>query len=453
MYVKRSDEGSGKDANHLGWHPLLASEAAERVWRTILTIAEAVGRARSNDRRADTGAPPTEDVGLSSGAAGQALFYAYLAEARVDANDAETHGATAMSCVDRAIDALADVAMGPGLYSGFTGVGWVVDHLTDRLFETDAEGGSGPEIDEALARRLSQGAWARHYDLISGLVGFGVYALEALPRSGARRCLELIVQQLEDLAEDRHPGLTWFTAPELLPPTQVKGHPKGYYNLGVAHGVPGVVAVLARIYASGVATQRLRPLLDQAISWLLAQESETGSSSRFPTWVGEDIGPRPSRLAWCYGDAGVAAALLLAARCVGRDDWEGEAIRVARRAAQVRFKESGVVDAGLCHGTAGLGHIFNRLYQATGDDSLARAARAWFEQTWELERPGEGVGGFFHWGQDGRGELGWRPETGFLVGASGIGLALLAAVSNLEPKWDRVLLTSIPPRLDHTCGS
>ena len=36
-------------------------------------------------------------------------------------------------------------------------------------------------------------------------------------------------------------------------------------------------------------------------------------------------------------------------------------------------------------------------------------------------------------------------EPGFLTGAAGIALALLAAVSDVEPAWDRVLLVSIPP--------
>lgn len=33
---------------------------------------------------------------------------------------------------------------------------------------------------------------------------------------------------------------------------------------------------------------------------------------------------------------------------------------------------------------------------------------------------------------------------GFLTGAAGIGLALLGAVSPVEPSWDRLLLCSVP---------
>jgi lantibiotic biosynthesis protein len=36
--------------------------------------------------------------------------------------------------------------------------------------------------------------------------------------------------------------------------------------------------------------------------------------------------------------------------------------------------------------------------------------------------------------------LTWTGDPGFLTGAAGIGLALLAAVSPVEPEWDRLLL-------------
>jgi hypothetical protein len=41
------------------------------------------------------------------------------------------------------------------------------------------------------------------------------------------------------------------------------------------------------------------------------------------------------------------------------------------------------------------------------------------------------------------GDLEWRPESGFLTGSAGIGLALLAATTPVEPEWDRVLLTTL----------
>jgi len=52
------------------------------------------------------------------------------------------------------------------------------------------------------------------------------------------------------------------------------------------------------------------------------------------------------------------------------------------------------------------------------------------------------VAGFLSWDADERDELGWRTDPGFLMGAAGIGLALLSAATATVPAWDRVLLVS-----------
>jgi hypothetical protein len=104
-----------------------------------------------------------------------------------------------------------------------------------------------------------------------------------------------------------------------------------------------------------------------------------------------------------------------------------------------------VVDAGLCHGAAGLGHLFNRLFQATGDPGLGAAARSWFERTLQMRRPGRGVGGYEAWQAGDGGEMTWVADAGLLTGATGIALALLGATTATEPVWDRMLLVANPP--------
>jgi hypothetical protein len=117
-------------------------------------------------------------------------------------------------------------------------------------------------------------------------------------------------------------------------------------------------------------------------------------------------------------------------------------LAVARRAAQRPPEQSGVRDAGLCHGAAGIGHLFNRMYQAMGDPTLGEAARFWFGRTLDMRRPGRGVGGYQAFHPVSPGDDTWVDDRGFLSGSAGIALALLAAVSPVEPAWDRVLLIS-----------
>ena len=117
-------------------------------------------------------------------------------------------------------------------------------------------------------------------------------------------------------------------------------------------------------------------------------------------------------------------------------------MEIARGAASRPLDQAGVVDAGLCHGAAGLGQLFNRMYQATADETLGRAARFWFERTLAMRQPGRGVGGFSALSAKEDGTRYWDDDPGILSGAAGIALALLAATTSIEPEWDRMLLIS-----------
>jgi hypothetical protein len=417
------------------WNPLLEGPLADRAFRTLHEIAAALpGTAAKME------ALPAS---LASGLAGQALFYAYLALSTADESAADR----AADLLEKAAEELANAPMPPTLYAGFPGVAWTMEHLQGRLFEAgDGEEAEDPvlEVDEALLGPLGRSPWVGEYDLIGGLAGLGVYALERLPRPTAVTLLERVVERLAELAEKREEGLAWFTPPERLPEWQREIHSRGLYNLGVAHGLPGVVPILAGACAAGVAVERARPLLDGSIRWLLARRLEPGSQSCFGGSYAPWEPPAPTRLAWCYGDPGIASILLVAARAVGEPEWEREALGIALAAAAREENTAHVQDAGLCHGAAGLGHLFNRMFQMTGEERLAQAARHWFERTLEFQVPGEAVAGYRAWEVNPAGQPAWRPDGGFLEGAAGVGLALLGAVSDVEPAWDRVLLTSLP---------
>jgi len=200
--------------------------------------------------------------------------------------------------------------------------------------------------------------------------------------------------------------------------------------------------VLAQAAALDVAADTARKLLRGAVDWLLSRKLPADGESAFPDGWGPEAELLPARAAWCYGDPGIAATLWLAGRIAGEPAWEAEALELARRAAQ-RTPESGSIrDACLCHGAAGLGHIYNRLYQATGDPELLAAARTWMLRALDFQKPGRGVAGFVTWGPDAKSEMGWRSDPCLLTGAAGIALALLAATTPGEPAWDRFLLLS-----------
>jgi class I lanthipeptide synthase len=350
------------------WQPLATGAMADQARRAVEEIVVAL----RGERHRPSG------PSLLDGWAAHALFFDALAEQQ------PSYEEIADECLGRAIEQLATITTGPQLYGGFTGVAW-----TAEILGAASSCGDDPnqQVDEVLLRMLGRRPWTARHDLIAGLAGFGVYALERSNRPSGRACLARVVERLDETAERHGRGVTW-----------------SHHNHGTAHGVPAIAVVLAGACAVGVETQRAWPLLEGAVRWLLASRLPPGSRS-----------------------VCVAAALFAVARAVDEPAWAREALAVARTAVRRPLERCDIRDAGLCHGAAGLAHLYNRLWQASGDGELADAARRWYEITLALH---EGAR---------------SDDTSFLTGATGIGLALLAGLGAAEPIWDRALAASLPP--------
>ncbi|HVE75332.1 MAG TPA: lanthionine synthetase C family protein [Actinomycetota bacterium] len=405
--------------------PIIEGQLAERAQETLAAIAADL------ERTADE---PGPDPTLASGLSGIALFYGYLAQS----GSAEA-GALCEHLIDRSFEEVGRLGLGAQLYTGFTGVAFVAAHLEGRgLPAQDAD--TFDEVDNALIGHLSRDEWDGDYDLISGLAGIGAYALERMPSENAADLLKLVVEKLDSLAQEDAGRARWFTPPSLLPPETTERHPDGFYSLGVAHGWPGALVVLAGAANAGIEPERSRKLAEMAESALL-DERLAASPSCFPMIVGPGIEPIPARSAWCYGDPGIAASLLAAADAIGNQAMRDAAIDIALNAISRPAGDTGVVDASVCHGAAGLAHLYHRVFIGTQDERFRDASTTWFEKTLELRKEGAGPGGYavFTPAMDQT----WTPDPGFLVGAAGVGLSLLSATFGIEPQWDRLLLASL----------
>jgi len=423
------------------WKPLLEGQPAARAREAVCAIAEALAVTCLPSAWRTGPWEGSHLASLSLGAPGPALLFGYLARSGL-CRDSERPAALAELYLDEAASALATTPMSIGLFSGFSGVAWASQHLSRLLgLAGDANG----EIDDILLKTLAQPPWRGDFDLGTGLAGIGVYALERLPRATAVRCLVAVVERLTETASIGERGVTWQTRPDLLPPHRRQEEPLGYFNLGVAHGVPGAISFLADACHVEPCAHQARYLLEGAVRWLLEQPRTGRPGFSFGKWISPSRGLLPApRLGWCYGDPGVAGALLYAARTIGDARWEAEALEIGRRAALVPCEEAGIADPALCHGAIGLAHLYNRLYQATQEEIFAAAARSWYHEGLKMRNEGEGIAGFCSLPGSGA-TPGWAGDPGLITGASGIALGLLAAISDHEPEWDRLLRIAIPP--------
>lgn len=420
------------------WSPLLTGELAAEARARVTEIAVALsGDADAWPLAAKPNPNGIRALSLALGRSGFALFHAWHHRVLGAPGAADT----ALRFLGEAVAGLPAAAMDESLYCGFPGLAWATEHVTRVLDAQDPDDDPVEGIDEALLELFADPAFRPGYDLIGGLAGLGVHALERRARPSGPRLAAEVLGRLERMAYPQQTGLTWPSggltrramADDVAPDDR-------YYNLGLSHGIPGVLAILARLASFPELRARVLPLLEGGCAWLLTQRLGPEFDSAFPDYSAHDIAPKPARLAWCYGDPGVAAALLAAARALGRADLERAALATAHVAARRTLESSQVVDSGLCHGAAGVAHVFNRLHQATGDAACRDAALVWFRRclTRVSDRPH--IAGFatFSFERDHGGE--WVEDAGLLTGAAGTGLALLAAISDRDPEWDRFLL-------------
>jgi lantibiotic biosynthesis protein len=375
--------------------------------------------------RADSAGAPYVDLNL-------ATFYSFVTRAEIcDCTDA------ARDVLDRGLNAITTVEISDRLVGGLAGIGWMLELIVGQ----DADV-INRMIDDKIAATLAVETWSRDLDLLRGLVGFGTYALTRLPAEAARPMAVRCLDHLESLAERSDAGLRWFNPADVLIGPVRERYPDGCYDLGLAHGQAGIIGLLARYVAHGIDVERATRLLEACVGDLLSRSRPPIGRFGGTQLRGSDTVTQ-APMAWCYGDPGVVLALLAAARALGRADWEAEALDVAREmTTREAFAAKHVSDASICHGAAGLAHLFRILHRAYPDDRFASAASTWLRKTLELRHHGKGYGGFRSIDHEG-GQISWFDSAIILSGAVGPALVLLDAATDCGSEWDEMFLFGI----------
>lgn len=410
------------------WLPISAEEkTVDRVKKKLADIAGFLSHAP---------ALPAEKIGLFDGKCGLALFFFYYGLL----TDDEAHYRRGAALIEEVIEYINGHPCEPGYYNGMAGVAWVIGHLQENRF-LEIDGETLDSLDAYLYPAMMNLARDGRFDLLFGGLGCAQY-FSFRPIDG--QTASYLGDFIEELARQARPdeesgGLKW---PEKSA-TDLEG--EEIFNLGMAHGMPGIIVFLSHIYQTGIHRDKVLPLLTGAVHYVLGQGLDDSFLSCFPLVACRGVPPRSSRLAWCYGDPGVGMALWRAALSTADEKWKRQALDILTRAAKRRdLKENQVVDACLCHGAAGLLHIFNRLFQKSAIPAFKEAALYWLDQALLMGEQASATAGYHIRLKIEDGKAAWGSAHDLLVGVPGIGLALMAAISAHEPKWDGCFLLSHP---------
>lgn len=218
---------------------------------------------------------------------------------------------------------------------------------------------------QAAHERIDNGGYPKlaEYDTIRGLSGLGALLLHRETHTDLlREVLTYLVRLTEPVKHDVEELPGWWThlAPSGKPSPD---YPEGHANNGVAHGISGPLALLALTARRGITVPEHTEAISRILAWLDRWQQEGPAGPWWPYWVTRQHlrsgtpGDGPSRPSWCYGTAGFARTMQLAALATGDTDRQHASEVALLRAMSDPDQRNLTVDLSLCHGFAGLAHI------------------------------------------------------------------------------------------------
>lgn len=402
------------------------------TWNPI--IVEPIMRARVDEKIGliihELERTEIQGPGLYGGASGVSLFWQYCSLY----TNQQRHKLLARSSIESALKSVQNMPLRYDFSSGVAGILWAITHLSkEGHIDWNLTENIGTDIHEFLLKSSTEDFNKGEYDYMHAGLSTLPYFVERSDNLECRDSIIEIVNLLEHIAHLFPEGIAWQEASEFLI-NDIRR-----YNLGMAHGIPGIIVLMCKIWQQNIDRIRVGGLIEKSINYILDKERRSYGSSLFPSTYPSD-GIYNSRVAWCYGDLGIAVALFQAGQILGNKMWQNKAVDIALHTCNRKQEQGRVRDTPICHGTSGNAHLFNRMFQYTGKPEFRSAALYWYDETLNMH---DQLGHFRHLVTYKEGDKAvFEYQIGLLEGIAGVGLSLIAGVSEVEPKWDKCFLIS-----------
>ncbi|MFI6318896.1 lanthionine synthetase LanC family protein [Nonomuraea sp. NPDC050556] len=321
-------------------------------------------------------------------AAAETALHAYAAGAEPEQNSPDSGPAILATLAggpyaQRALATWLRDFRSPHHHAGLFGAG-----AASRMYALRIAASAWPQLEKPLAAQrarlleyVANPRWRTEavgwedYDLIVGPSGV-LLAFAADPAVGAAARRPL-VDRLARLCA--HPDLNGLRVGQYRG-EKLRGWNVGRVNLGLAHGLPGVVTALRATAEADGLTERLEELLRRLAARLAAEAYvDRRGVITWPFGTTRLDGHRAPkgdgrRQAWCYGCPGNAWTLWEAARVLGDDAMAAFATESARSFLAAYDDELYLDGWGICHGAAGLTLVFDAFARHAGLSEAAALA-------------------------------------------------------------------------------
>lgn len=349
----------------------------------------------------------------------------------------------------------------PSLYSGTGGFLAIVSMFatTDDRYQRALSSLVPAYTSQILSQDLSR-PWTtefRHssFDFLEGAAGqlstiCSVANQHPRHSDALRKAATHLTEYLLSVTEqDSHGRLGWLVAPsQYWNPEDTGWAPHGTYNLGFAHGVPGVLSAIAGAHQLDLPLSGIENRIRQLRDWISnASWDADGTGPGWPIQIPAAPSQAPisapeasqqlARSAWCYGAPGVVSSLVKADAAI-RDNASAELCGAAiKRIAETSWNKQSIFSPTLCHGFAGVATIATSCEDAMSTPTLNELKYDCIVQMLELGS----VKDQFIFANRRAVPADREHDPGFLTGAAGVLLTINAAIRPSPLKWETLLLS------------
>jgi len=288
-------------------------------------------------------------------------------------------------------------------------------------------------FDKSIETRILE--YSDNIDPMHGLLSIGNYLLQRNNKYADSQLVK-IVDILNETKITEEDATYWENGGHELVPNSER-----HVNFGYAHGIPGILAFLSRLLAKGTNSPSARILFDSTFKYF-EKYIDGSASTYFPSHIQKEKIRKNSRVAYCYGDLGISCGLLVIGNNLKDKAILNLSKKVALNIAQISlYEKEGFSDIGLCHGAAGNGHMFLKLYKYFGNEILKNAVVFQYEKLLSLKKKEDGIAGFMSIHYDDETQIfSDKIDAGFINGTTGVGLSILSFLNNGNNcEWDYIL--------------
>ena len=319
--------------------------------------------------------------------------------------------------------------MGPTLCSGQSGICWLLRYLDSKgIIDCDDIDDILNDIDKYVYY-LFVHSFINDVDYLHGGLGIAYYYLLANNKHSASVGKMFLNKLIETKINFDDGSCAW--------KTQVKDSRKDKYvtvaNFSLSHGMAAIIVFLAK-YFELTKDIEASHLIRQTFLFFTNNVNPDNYYSVYSNWIDFEVPNErcESRLAWCYGDLGIALALRYAGTILNDSVMLNFSDFVTKKTT-LRFSESQIQDVTFCHGSSGACFIYNFLYQRIGDKLYKESAMFWLNDTLNKINTIN-----FENRKIDTDQL--NNDDTFLTGLPGVGLALLSLIDKDYASWSEILL-------------